>query len=152
VIGLGIQLAIAAGALVSATVGGYWLGSKHVRGEWDAEKVEQQEVIVEAQRQARIAETLKAKKSQEVQDAVNAARKKDQAAASAARDELGRLRESINASSPTPGSASSASRSDGASREVAGQCAARLVEVAESHDSCAGKLTGLQDWVRQVVQ
>lgn len=108
-----------------------------------------------AQADARERERLINTNAKRATDAADQKRQAAQAAAAGARAELDRLRNAL-AAAPTGGAsapAGAASGPDGSAsfRAVVAECAGRLVEVAADSDACGAQLSGLQGWVRAVI-
>jgi predicted ribonuclease toxin of YeeF-YezG toxin-antitoxin module len=120
------------------------IGAARVQALWDAAKDT-------ANAEARAQELTWADGARKASDAYAKNANQSRAAAAAAGDELGRLRDTVAASAAQPASqnASAAIGIDGAGtfRDLFGECASALQKVAAEADRLEAKLIGLQGYV-----
>lgn len=147
-------------ALVAAVAwGGYQrhVATSSTKAKVEAEKRAALEVAnAEAERQAREQEAQFATNARKAADAYTQRLNQARASATATRTELERLRDEAAATAACPATSdpSASGRPDGAAvlRDVLGECAAALATVAEDADRAEARLSGLQDYVRGVLQ
>lgn len=150
------RLAVAAVALVAAGATGWHYGVRNTLADWNAERAASAEVAAESQRMARITETRRQEGAADALNAYAARTRQSQAAAVGAATELERLRGTIYAIAPSAAASDpeAAGRADDLARAriVVGRCAEALSAVSAAADTCEGRLSGLQEWVKAATQ
>jgi hypothetical protein len=139
-----------------------WGGVQRCQGKAAAARVavaERGQAVAQAtaagQLAARQAEQRNNKRVREVADAAHQKVLAAHEAAAAAAGELERLRAQTagagSGGATETGAAAGGSDDAAAARAVVGSCAIRLLEVATAADTCAARLTGLQDYVSAIL-
>lgn len=120
----------------------------------DAIKADHAQALATAEAQARAREHQMATAKQKAEEAHESTKKQSQRAIAGARSELERLRD-VLATRATAADTAAPGRTDGAActeRELLGEGAGHLADLAAEADRLATTLTGLQGYVRAVCQ
>ncbi len=129
-------------------------GRAAVRADWDRDIAERTAQALKAEQDARAKEQALQTAKQKVEVNYAAQKKRDAVALSHAQSELDQLRVTLSAvSSSTGQDTGTTARTDGAGRlerELLGNCAQSLTELAREADRLETKLVGLQGYVREV--
>ena len=150
-----LWLAVALAVALAASHGfAYKTGRATVRAEWDKDIAERTAQALKAEQDARAKEQALQTAKQKVEVNYAAQKKRDAVALSHAQSELDQLRVTLSAvSSSTGQDTGTTARTDGAGRlerELLGNCAQSLTELAREADRLETKLVGLQGYVREV--
>jgi hypothetical protein len=129
-------------------------GRAAVRADWDRDIAERTAQALKAEQDARAKEQALQTAKQKVEVNYAAQKKRDAVALSHAQSELDQLRVTLSAvSSSTGQDTGTTARTDGAGRlerELLGNCAQSLTDLAREADRLETKLVGLQGYVRDV--
>jgi len=149
-------VAVAVAALLA---GSYWLGhragSSSVAARWEQDRARHEQALAQAQARARDIEREALRAREIIETNHRAAVARTQAAVSAARGELGRLRAALaERERRAAEDAAATGEPDGAApeRELLGACAQEYQRVAGEADEIAERLRALQAYVRAIAQ
>lgn len=146
-------VALAVGLAISHGMA-YKTGRAVVRVEWGKDIEERNAQTLKAEQEARAKEHALQTAKQKVEVNYAAQKKRDAVALSHAQSELDQLRVTLSAvNSSTGQDTSTTARADGAGRlerELLGNCAQSLTDLAREADRLETKLVGLQGYVRDV--
>ena len=150
---LWLAIALAVGLAISHGMA-YKAGKATVRADWDKDIAQRTAQALKAEQDARAKEHALQTAKQKVEVNYAAQKKRDAVALSHAQSELDQLRVTLSAvNSSTGQDTSTTARADGAGRlerELLGNCAQSLTELAREADRLETKLVGLQGYVRDV--
>ncbi len=146
-------VALAVGLAISHGMA-YKSGKATVRADWDKDIAQRTAQALKAEQDARAKEQALQAAKQKVEVNYAAQKKRDAAALAGAQSELDRLRYELTTGNSQPSEATSTTaRTDGAGRlerELLGNCAQSLTDLAREADRLETKLVGLQWYVRDV--
>lgn len=150
---LWLAIALAVGLAISHGMA-YKSGKATVRADWDKDIAQRTAQALKAEQDARAKEQALQAAKQKVEVNYAAQKKRDAVALSHAQSELDQLRVTLSAvNSSTGQDTSTTARADGAGRlerELLGNCAQSLTDLAREADRLETKLVGLQGYVRDV--
>lgn len=151
-----IRFVVAAGlaAILVASHGyAYQRGRAAVQAQWDAERARQAEAALKAEQAQRAKEHALQEEKRKVEVQYAETKKKAASDAAAAQSELDRLRNALAARDRAASKDSATTgRVDvtGIERELLGECASALVGMGTTAQRLAGKVLGLQGYVKNV--
>lgn len=143
----------AAAILATALAASHWKayhsgkthGKSEVQAEWDAD-------TLQALKDDKKNTKERLEKNAKVDHKFQIEKAKLQAKSDSANAALNGLRDTLNSAKTDNPTAACRVDAGGTERELLGQCAATLVRLAKEADRVESKLTGLQDYVNQVVK
>lgn len=149
-----LWLALGLALLLAASHGFvYKSGRAAVRSAWDKERAEQMAAALVASENARAKEQVLIAKTQKVSADYVKQKKANAVLAASLDDSLQQLQAAIDSpASGGPDRPPGANGVGGLERELLGNCAKTLAELAITADRLEGKVVGLQGYVRQVCE
>lgn len=150
-----LWLALALAVALAASHGfAYRAGKASVRADWDRDIAQRTAQALKAEQDARAKESALVAARQKVEVQYAQQKKRDAAAIAGAQSELDGLRNALAARDSQAGPDSTATPgTDGAprlERQLLGQCATALTQLAETADGLETRIVGLQGYVRDV--
>jgi len=150
-----LWLAVALAVALAASHGfAYKTGKGVVRADWDRDIAERTAAALKAEQDARAKESALVAAKQKVEVQYAAQKKRDAVAIAGAQSELDGLRNALAARDSQAGTNTTPIAGiDGAprlERQLLGQCATALTQLAETADGLETRIVGLQGYVREV--
>lgn len=141
--------AVLAAVLAVSHFSAYRAGSASVRQKWDAQITMQAQATLKASEAARTQEQLTATKLRKANDDLQIEKKRRAADAVAAADGLRDFRATLYGIAPgNPARPAGTLGTGGLERDLFADCAKAITDLGHEADRLAGKVVGLQDYVR----